>query len=54
MWKISNNYSKSKKKMKFFLKIEKSKWFPLIDNLILKSFLVHKAFTTLNKYGTRA
>ncbi|CDW76870.1 myotubularin-related protein 2 [Stylonychia lemnae] len=52
MWQISNKYDKSKKKSKFLSKIEKSKWFNFIDNMILKSMLVHKALLQHNK-GTQ-
>lgn len=45
LWEYSNRFSKSKKKNKFLSKIEKSKWFILIDNIITKAGLVHKAFT---------
>ena len=45
MWEYSNRYAKSKKKHKFLSKIDKSKWFALIDNILVKAFLVHRAFT---------
>lgn len=51
MWHISNKYEKSKKKSKFLTKIEKSKWFVLMDNLINKSMIVHRALTRVSDKG---
>ena len=53
MWKYSNSYAESKKKHKFFTKIDKTKWLTLIDNVIVKAFLIHKAFTQMVKGQTR-
>eukprot|EP00347_Sterkiella_histriomuscorum_P021540 403333619 len=54
MWQISNKYEKSKKKSKFLTKIEKSKWFLHIDNLIQKSFLVHRALIVNNSKHSKS